>query len=139
MARKPRVEEYYHGFNPDGTPIWRLPDYLKQLCRAFRQSPTDAEQFLWQCLRARRLAGLKFRRQHAIGRYVVDFYCHEHRLIVELEGAVHEAKEQRAYDEVHFEWLEAHGYRVLRVRDEEFCIHPEQVLQRILALCSDKD
>ncbi|NSW79627.1 MAG: endonuclease domain-containing protein [Chthonomonadetes bacterium] len=112
----------------ENRPVWRLPDYILQLCRDFRHQPTPAEQFLWECLRARRLNGLKFRRQHAIGRYIVDFYCHERRLIVELEGDVHSTSEQQVYDAMRFADLEAQGYRVLRFRNEDLLRNPEAVL-----------
>jgi type I restriction enzyme R subunit len=81
---------------PDSKP--KLPEYLLRRVREFRKHPTTAEAMLWECLRGRRLNGTKFRRQHPIRRYVVDFYCHEHKLIVELDGEIHE--HQREYDAV---------------------------------------
>jgi len=63
---------------------------LKPLARQKRHEPTPAEDALWQLLRGRRTAGFKFRRQHAIERFVVDFYCHEAHLIVEVDGEIHE-------------------------------------------------
>jgi very-short-patch-repair endonuclease len=122
----------YHGFDALGRPILRLPDDIRHLCRELRKSMTPAEQLLWECLRDRRLAGLKFRRQHAIGRYIVDFYCHEHRLIIELEGSVHDRPEQAEHDKVRKRELEAQGFRVLTFRNEEVLNDPEGVLQRIL-------
>src|SRR5581483_706239 len=76
----------------------RLPEYLLKLIREFRTNPTDAEAMLWECLRARRLNGFKFRRQHPNRRYVVDFYCHEARLIVEVDGDIHDVPDQQEYD-----------------------------------------
>jgi len=122
----------YHGVDTFGRPILKLPDDIRQLCRELRKKMTHAEQLLWECLRDRRLAGLKFRRQHAIGRYIVDFYCHEHRLIVELEGSVHDRPEQTEYDKVRKRELEAQGFRILTFRNEEVLNDPESVLQRIL-------
>jgi very-short-patch-repair endonuclease len=122
----------YHGIDALGRPILRLPDDIRHLCRELRKSMTPAEQLLWECLRDLRLAGLKFRRQHAIGRYIVDFYCHEHRLIIELEGSVHDRPEQAEHDKVRKRELEAQGFRVLTFRNEEVLNDPEGVLQRIL-------
>lgn len=75
------------------------------------------ERRLWGCLRKRRLAGLHFRRQHPIGRYIVDFYCAEHRLVIEVDGETHHHRVE--YDEVRTEWLESQGCRVLRFTNEE--------------------
>jgi very-short-patch-repair endonuclease len=122
----------YHGVDALGRPILRLPEDIRHLCRELRKSMTPAEQLLWECLRDRRLAGLKFRRQHAIGHYIADFYCHEHRLIIELEGSVHDRPEQAEHDKVRKRELEAQGFRVLIFRNEEVLNDPEGVLQRIL-------
>ncbi len=79
---------------------------------------TVAETILWRSLRGSRLNGLKFRRQVPIGRYVVDFLCVEHRLIVELDGAPHEDEEQEHHDVFRDAWLREHGYRMLRLRND---------------------
>ena len=84
--------------------------------RALRRNATAGERHVWELVRNRRMLGLKFRRQHPIGRFVVDFYCAEHRLVVELDGPTHEMN--RAYDRERDKWLEAGGYRVLRVPTE---------------------
>ena len=84
-----------------------------QVARALRKDPTPAERQVWQLVRNRQVLGLKFRRQHPIGRFVVDFYCAERRLILELDGAVHEARE--GYDRARDEWLRAAGYEILRL------------------------
>ncbi len=70
---------------------------MVELCRQFRKHPTTTEEMLWQCLRNRRLQGLKFRRQHPIGRYIADFYCHEHKLVAEADGGIHMKKDQKPY------------------------------------------
>ncbi|MBA2596820.1 MAG: DUF559 domain-containing protein [Chloroflexia bacterium] len=89
--------------------------------RELRQRETSAEELLWSALRGRRLDGLKFRRQHAIGPFVLDFCCVERRLAIELDGGVHRTQEARDADREAL--LAAAGYRVLRfpnaaVRDE---------------------
>jgi very-short-patch-repair endonuclease len=73
---------------------------------------TPAEQALWQYLRDRRLEGLKFRRQHPLGPFITDFCCPEHRLIIEVDGWIHQY--QQAYDQARTEVLQQYGYRVLR-------------------------
>jgi len=71
------------------------------------------ERVLWSRLRAKQLAGLKFRRQHALGPYVADFYCAEGCLVVEVDGRGHEVRRDR--DDARDAWMRVHGVRVLRV------------------------
>lgn len=66
--------------------------------RALRLTSTEAEELLWQELRDRKLNGLKFRRQHPIDKWIADFYCHEKKLVIELDGSVHNEKEIAEYD-----------------------------------------
>ena len=75
---------------------------------------TGTEQRLWAHLRGRKLEGWKFRRQHPIGEYIVDFACVAARLVVELDGSSHGFDQQQQYDEARQRWLEFQGYKVLR-------------------------
>jgi very-short-patch-repair endonuclease len=75
----------------------------------------QTEWRLWDCLRMRQVAGWKFRRQHPIGPYFVDFYCPAARLVVEIDGPTHGEERQWAYDERRNEWLKQQGYEVLRI------------------------
>ncbi len=98
------------------------PDIARQLmgiAREFRTTPTLSEKRLWEALRDRRLGGEKFRRQQQIGPFIVDFFCPAQRLIVEVDGAVHDT--QREHDAERQRLLEASGYRIVRVsaRDVE--------------------
>ncbi|HLZ68796.1 MAG TPA: endonuclease domain-containing protein [Dehalococcoidia bacterium] len=92
---------------------------VREAARTFRQQPTPAEALLWERLRDRRLGGLKFRRQHAVLGFVLDFYCPERRLAIEVDGAVHAAPEQRARDAERSKQLAAAGVRVLRLDNAE--------------------
>ncbi|MDD9876157.1 MAG: DUF559 domain-containing protein, partial [Magnetovibrio sp.] len=85
--------------------------------RRLRQNPTEAEKSLWARLRNRQLAGHRFRRQAPIGRYVVDFVCHEAKLIVEIDGGQHAA--QADADTKRTEWLKGEGFRVIRFWNNE--------------------
>jgi len=104
---------------------------LVELSRELRQRQTEAEAILWQKLRNRKLSGLKFRRQHRIGRYIVDFYCAQHKLVIELEGTIHEVADQQEYDRARFEELSAQGLTILRFKNEEIKQDIQSVLQRI--------
>ncbi|MBN1449833.1 MAG: endonuclease domain-containing protein [Anaerolineales bacterium] len=108
-------------------------DRVRKRAKELRKTPTPAEQILWQALRNRRLCGLKIRRQVPLGPFIADFYCAQHRLVVELDGGVHcrriEADAQRTMQ------LERYGYQVLRVQNEEVETDLAGVLEKISVLC----
>jgi very-short-patch-repair endonuclease len=104
---------------------------LKPRAREFRTAPTPAENHLWQRLRNRQLDGFKFRRQHVIGRFVVDFYCAEASLIIEIDGSVHDGQQERDADRQ--QWLELSDFQVLRFRNEQILNEIESVLQALRA------
>jgi very-short-patch-repair endonuclease len=114
----------------------RVPGYTYDLCRRLRQRQTEAEKKLWEYLRAKRLMGLKFRRQRPIGRYIADFYCAETHLAIELDGSVHDTKDQEAYDKIRQEIIEVRGIRVLRIRNEEIEKDIDEVLKKIMSSTS---
>ena len=91
---------------------------LHARARELRSSPTAAEARVWELLRLRRCGGARFRRQHVLAGFIVDFYCPALRLVVELEGAVHDDPERRNYDDLRQRELEGRGYRVVRIRNE---------------------
>jgi very-short-patch-repair endonuclease len=101
-----------------------------------RTNSTDAEKRLWQALRNRQLQGHKFRRQHPIPPYVVDFVCLEYRLIVELDGGQH--AEAQVYDSTRTEALERLGYKVLRFWNNELFENTQGVLERVLEQLSSQ-
>jgi very-short-patch-repair endonuclease len=105
--------------------------------RQLRREQTHAEQKLWSALRASSLGGYKFRRQHPIGRFIVDFYCSEARLVVEIDGDVHAGQEE--YDQARSDWLEEQGYRVIRFRNEDLIRDIDAVGREILVACQRKE
>lgn len=112
--------------------LWRL---LKPLVQENRVEPTVAEKVLWRQLRRQRLDGYKFRRQHAIDRFIVDFYCRERRLIVEVDGPIHQYTGEE--DAIRQAFLESLGYRVLRFTNAEVMTDMESVLAQIRAALKD--
>jgi len=98
--------------------------------RGLRQTMTDAGRTLWRHLRNRQLSGLKFRRQHEIDRYIVDFVCTEALLIVELDGGQH--ADQVNYDERRTQQLEAMGYRALRFWNNDVLVNIDSVLEVVM-------
>ena len=87
--------------------------------RELRQELTFAEHRAWNLLRDRRMLGLKFRRQHVIAGFIVDFYCSELRLVLELDGPAHGGVAQSAYDSARTARLEARGLRVIRIANRD--------------------
>jgi very-short-patch-repair endonuclease len=108
------------------------PPLLKH-AREMRRQPTEPERRLWQRLRRKQLGGYKFRRQQPLGSYIVDFYCHEACLIVEVDGDSHAFQE--AYDAERTAWLEGEGHKVIRFWNVEVMQNLEGVLQVIEAAC----
>ena len=92
---------------------------LSPIAHEMRHASTPAEEALWQHLRNRQLDGVKFRRQHAVEGYIVDFIAIEHRLIVEVDGEVHTQPEQQEWDQERQRVLEEKGFRILRFRNQQ--------------------
>jgi very-short-patch-repair endonuclease len=112
-----------------GRNIPPLASKSRDSARDLRQRLTDAEQKLWFHLRAGRLNGLKFRRQHPFPPYVLDFYCSAEKLVVELDGSQH----CEAVDATRTDFLQRSGLRMLRFRDHDVLIQTDAVLDAILA------
>jgi primosomal protein N' (replication factor Y) len=107
-----------------------MRDMSRQFTRELRQASSDAEIRLWAALRGRRLTGYKFRRQHPIGPFIVDFACIKSRLVVEADGGQHNGN---TADAQRTEWLARRGWRVLRFWNNEILANTEGVLDAILA------
>ncbi|MDD5594527.1 MAG: endonuclease domain-containing protein [Candidatus Margulisbacteria bacterium] len=92
----------------------------RDFARQLRQGQTPTEERVWELLRNNQLLGLKFRRQHVIEGFVADFYCHEQRLAIEIDGGIHEKKMNKDYDELRQREIEAEDIKVVRISNEEF-------------------
>jgi len=101
--------------------------------RELRREQTPLERKLWSRLRGKQLNGLKFRRQHPLGRYIVDFCCVAHGLVLELDGDSH--TEQIEYDAERTVWLESQGFRVIRFTNRQVERQMDAVLAEIARQC----
>ena len=119
------------GVREDALQHAALPETLLKHARELRKSSTDAEQLLWSLLRDRQLLNFKFRRQHPLGSYILDFYCHEAKLVVELDGGQHAEDAQLKHDEQRSAGLKEQGIAVLRFWNNELLTNAEGVLQNI--------
>ena len=108
------------------------PEYVA-FVRQLRRDQTDAEQLLWYSLRDRQLFGLKFRRQYPVGPYVLDFYCHEYKLCIELDGGQHYENAGIQHDEQRQAFLASRGVHTLRFSNHDVLQHLEGVLLQIAA------
>ena len=104
---------------------------LLENARSLRKRTTDAEDLLWQKLRNKKLNGCKFRRQHAILKFVADFYCHEYKLVVEIDGEIHNTEEIKVRDENRTAELERYGLKVIRFTNSEILNETLDVLKKI--------
>ncbi|QCX38201.1 DUF559 domain-containing protein [Aureibaculum algae] len=105
--------------------------YLEERRKALRNKSTSAEATLWISLQRKQLRGRKFRRQHSIDNYIVDFYCASENLIIELDGAVHLGLAQQNYDEERTRLLEDLGYKIVRFENKLVFESLEGVLEEI--------
>ena len=114
----------------------RVRTTLKAQARALRKTSTPAEQRFWSIVRNGRLNGLKFRRQQQIGDWIVDFYCHEMKLIVELLGGVHSGESRDRADRVRKKNLESRGLHMIEITNEIVLRNPLQVEQDLIVALS---
>ena len=99
--------------------------------RQLRQNMTQAEEILWTQLKNRKFMGLKFRRQHPISHFIVEFYCPQEKLVIEIDGSVHEQEDQKEYDGNRTKELRRLGLRELRFNNEEIEKNCKVVLDKI--------
>ena len=111
----------------------RVSYEMHERAKKLRCEMTLAEKILWKELRTNKLNGLHFRRQQIVHGYFADFYCHQHELIVELDGGIHEL--QKEYDAEREENLVALGFRIIRFTNEDITGNLKGVLQKIVDAC----
>ena len=105
--------------------------------KLLRSNSTNTENLLWQELRNKKL-GFKFRRQHPLGIYIVDFYCHEAKLVIEIDGAYHNNKDQKIYDQKRTNHIIASGLSEIRFSNKEIETDFDIVLQSIRLAINEK-
>jgi len=118
---------------------WIAKPGIFEKAKELRKAMTSAEEILWKHLRNKKLNGLKFRRQHPIFIFIADFYCHQKKLIIELDGEIHDDPEQIEHDENRTADLEGKGFTILRFRNEELISDLETVLERIIKHCKQEE
>lgn len=143
LCSKKKNENHHHKKQtPMKTAKQNLHDDAKpqifQNARSLRKNQTPAEQALWQALKGKQLKGFKFRRQHPIKKFVLDFYCHAVKLGIELDGKYHEDKTQQFYDKDRAEILEELGIEVIRFSNQAVLGDLAGVLEEIGIVATKK-
>lgn len=111
---------------------YQTPDYIIKLAQQMRRNMTRCEKILWDRIKEKKLDGYKFRRQHPVHRYILDFYCHEKRFAIEVDGDIH--KERKDYDEYRDLFLQSAGIRTVRVTNKEILDDIDMAIEKIKKL-----
>lgn len=109
---------------------------IRKRAKELRQVQTEAEKVLWDKLRRKQLGGFKFRRQHPIDQYILDFFCPKAMLGIELDGGIH--KKQKGQDKVRTRWLNEFNIEVIRFGNQEIFNDLDKVLENILDKCEER-
>lgn len=122
--------------SPKGTYHWETANpinygLLKNFAQQMRNKPTETEALLWDVLSNKKLDGFKFRRQHIIGDFIVDFICLKTNLIIEIDGLIHQLPKNKTSDKERTEWLKEEGYKVIRFSNKEVLSNLDMVLQKV--------
>ncbi len=121
-VKKENIEkEMFYGASPE---IFRRALEL-------RKNMTKAEKKLWAALRRKQVNGKRFRRQHPIGKFIVDFYCHEVKLVIELDGSIHNFQEQKEYDLGRSEDIQQLGIKIIRFTNKQVMNNLNKVIADI--------
>lgn len=135
-AEAPSRREGENGFGYQ----WADPltySLLKNFALTHRAKPTQAEEVLWEILKGKQLEGFKFKRQHIIGSHIADFVCLDRKLVIEIDGLIHQLPENKAADTQRTEWLESKRFSVIRFSNEEVLHQTNNVLSNILFKLKD--
>lgn len=105
---------------------------IKTLAKSLRRIQTSSEERLWKILRNGNMNGLRFRRQHPLSNFIVDFYCHELRLVIEVDGDIHKKPNIKERDEIREAAIKELGLVVMRFSNEDVYFHPDFIVLKIL-------
>ncbi len=106
--------------------------------KLLRENLTETEKMIWQELRGNKILGLRFKSQHPMDTYIVDFYCHQIKLVIEIDGGVHKEKNQKEYDAERTFELENCGLEVIRFTNEQVQSELKEIIQKIQNQCKKR-
>jgi len=129
MRRNKTIDaEFFYGATPE--------IFLR--AAELRRNMTLAEKILWNELSAKKLSGYTFRRQHPINNFIADFYCHKARLVIEIDGSIHEVRDHKIYDEGREDELEKFGLATIRFTNNQIMNNIESVLSKLRSECEER-
>ena len=118
--------------------FYNAKPHIFEKAKLLRKNMTEAEEKLWEQLREKKLLGLRFRPQHPIDIFIADFYCHQAKLVIEIDGGIHKFTDRNEYDLGREGELENWGIKVIRFTNEEIEKNIKQVLKRIEQMCKER-
>jgi very-short-patch-repair endonuclease len=121
------VRDNYHMEELDKTMYFNATPEKMEIAKYLRNNMTHSEKLLWDKLKGKQICGLRFRRQHPIDLFIVDFYCHQVRLVIEVDGEIHD--QQAEYDDGRSAEMEKFGIKILRFKNFEV----ENVIERVIS------
>ena len=110
---------------------YNATEHIQDRAKELKKRETKAEKILWEYLRAKKINGFKFRRQHPIERFVVDFYCHKAKLVIEIDGSIHNLEDVIERDKGRAAEIEKYDLKIIRFRNEEVVNKIEYVIEEI--------
>ncbi len=125
--------------NPiERTMFYGATPLIFERAKMLRENPTKAEKALWDILRKKQMLGLRFKQQHPINIFIVDFYCHAIKLVIEVDGEIHKTEENKEYDQARTDKLENYGIKVIRFDNHQVLKQIENVKNEIERICKNR-
>ncbi len=118
--------------------FYNAPPIIFARAKALRKQMTNAEKKVWEMLRGKQILGLKFRSQHPMYLFIADFYCHQLKLVIEIDGGIHQQSEQKEYDINREEALKRWDVKIVRFTNEEVERDLKKVKKEIIDICQDR-
>ena len=126
------------GINDEVSMFYNAKPLIFERAKQLRSNMTPSEQMVWECVRGKKILGLRFRPQHPIDLFIADFYCHPLKLVIEIDGGIHKSKDQKEYDIGREAELERWGIKIVRFTNKEVEIDIELIKIKIEQICTKR-
>ena len=126
------------GINSEVSMFYNAKPLIFERAKQLRSNMTQAEQMVWECVKGKKILGLRFRPQHPMDLFIADFYCHPLKLVIEIDGGFHKSKDQKDYDIGREAELEKWGIKVVRFTNKEVESDIELIQRKIEQICTKR-
>jgi len=126
------------GINNEVSMFYNAKPMIFERAKQLRSNMTPAEQMVWDCVKGKKILGLRFRPQHPMDIFIADFYCHHLKLVIEIDGGIHKSKDQKEYDIGREAELERWGIKVVRFTNNEVESDIELIQREIEQICTKR-